>query len=184
LYVIVRHRLKRDGKVAGVVGTEMSNLALEHALAKLEVPFVRAAVGDRYVLEKLLECGWLLGGENSGHLLCLDKHSTGDAIIAALQVLAAFREQAAEPEELLGALRLYAQVLINVDLAKDFPWRTHPAILAATQAVEQKLAGCGRVLLRASGTEPKLRVMVEGEDAKLVREQAEQLAAAVKEALF
>ncbi|MCL2021787.1 MAG: phosphoglucosamine mutase [Betaproteobacteria bacterium] len=183
LYVMARHRLEQGLPVAGVVGTEMSNLALEHALAALGIPFTRTAVGDRYVLEKLLECGWLIGGENSGHLLCLDKHSTGDGIIAALQVLAALREQAVAPEELLGALRLYPQVLINVELQKDFPWRTHPGILAAVREVEQRLAGRGRVLLRASGTEPKLRVMVEGEDAELVRQEAELLAEVAREAM-
>ncbi|MCL2075646.1 MAG: phosphoglucosamine mutase [Betaproteobacteria bacterium] len=183
LYVIARHRLAQGLPVAGVVGTQMSNLALEHALAGLGIPFARTDVGDRYVLEKLLECGWLLGGENSGHLLCLDKHSTGDGIIAALQVLAALREQGISPEELLGALRLYPQILINVELQKDFPWQTNPAILAATREVEDSLAGRGRVLLRASGTEPKLRVMVEGEDAESVRQQAARLADTVREAM-
>ena len=176
LYVIARHRLERGQMVSGVVGTQMSNLALECALGRLGIPFTRASVGDRYVLEKLLECGWLLGGENSGHLLCLDKHSTGDGIVAALQVLAALREQDVSPEELLGGLSLYPQVLINVELEKDFSWQTDPKILAAVKEVEEKLAGRGRVLLRASGTEAKLRVMVEGEDAELVQQEAERLA--------
>jgi len=179
LYAIVVGRLAQGQKVAGVVGTLMSNLALEHGLAALGVPFLRAAVGDRYVLEMLLEKGWLLGGENSGHILCLDKHSTGDGIIAALQVLAALRQQDKSPAELLGALSLYPQVLINVPMVKGFAWQDSAVIAAARAAAEQRLAGQGRVLLRASGTEPLLRIMVEGRDAGLVRAQAEALAQAV-----
>jgi len=182
LYAIVVGRLAQGQKVAGVVGTLMSNLALEHGLAALGVPFLRAAVGDRYVLEMLLEKGWLLGGENSGHILCLDKHSTGDGIIAALQVLAALRQQDKSPAELLGALSLYPQVLINVPMVKGFAWQDSAVIAAARAAAEQRLAGQGRVLLRASGTEPLLRIMVEGRDAGLVRAQAEALAQAVRAA--
>lgn len=182
LYAIVAGRLAQGQKVAGVVGTLMSNLALEHGLAALGVPFLRAAVGDRYVLEMLLEKGWLLGGENSGHILCLDKHSTGDGIIAALQVLAALRQQDKSPAELLGALSLYPQVLINVPMVKGFAWQDSAVIAAARAAAEQRLAGQGRVLLRASGTEPLLRIMVEGRDAGLVRAQAEALAQAVRAA--
>ncbi|MDR0673579.1 MAG: phosphoglucosamine mutase [Zoogloeaceae bacterium] len=176
LHVIAQNRLAQGQPVAGVVGTLMSNLALEHALKKQGVPFERTQVGDRYVLERLLEKGWLLGGENSGHLLCLDKHSTGDGIIAALQVLAAIRQQDASPQTLLGALERYPQALINVPLPKDAPWQENPALAAAKTQVEAALQGEGRVLLRASGTEPKLRVMVEGRDARQVRQQAEWLA--------
>ncbi len=183
LHAIVAARVAQGQTVSGVVGTLMSNLALEHAMGRLGIPFERAAVGDRYVVERLLERGWQLGGENSGHLLCLDKHSTGDGIIAALQVLAAIRQQGQGASELLGALRLYPQVLINVPTVKGFAWQGHPAIEAARSSVEQALAGRGRVLLRASGTEPLLRVMVEGEDGVLVRQQAEFLAAAVAGAL-
>ncbi len=183
LHAIVAARVAQGQTVPGVVGTLMSNLALEHAMGRLGIPFERAAVGDRYVVERLLERGWQLGGENSGHLLCLDKHSTGDGIIAALQVLAAIRQQGQGAAELLGALQLYPQVLINVPIVKGFAWQGHPAIEAARSSVEQALAGRGRVLLRASGTEPLLRVMVEGEDGVLVRQQAEFLAAAVAGAL-
>lgn len=183
LHAIVAARVAQGQGVAGVVGTLMTNLALEHALAGLNIPFLRAAVGDRYVVEKLLENNWLLGGENSGHILCLDKHSTGDGIIAALQVLAAIRQQNQSPAALLGSLKLYPQVLINVPIVKGFAWKEHAGITAAQAAVEAALAGQGRVLLRASGTEPLLRVMVEGRDSELVRSQAEALAGAVRLAL-
>lgn len=182
LYAMVCSRARR-GKVAGVVGTLMSNLALEHALAKLEIPFTRAGVGDRYVVEKLLENGWLFGGENSGHILALDRHTTGDGIVAALQVLAALREGGGDLKALLGALTLYPQKLINVAMTKGFSWRGHPDIESAQRGVETELAGRGRVLLRASGTEPKLRVMVEGEDAVEVENLAERLAEAVRNAV-
>ncbi len=180
LYAIVRNRA-RHAPVKGVVGTLMSNLALEHALCKLGVPFARAAVGDRYVVEMLREKGWLYGGENSGHILALDRHTTGDGIIAALQVLAALREVGGELSELLGGLRLYPQKLINVPMARGFPWRDDPQIQCALGQVEARIAGRGRVLLRASGTEPLLRVMVEGEDAQEVATTAESLAAVVRE---
>jgi phosphoglucosamine mutase len=160
----------------------MTNLALEHALGKLDVPFARAAVGDRYVVEMLNEKGWLFGGENSGHILALDRHTTGDGIVAALQVLAALREAGGDLKSLLGGLVLYPQKLINVPVARGFPWKDHPAITAALGDTETGLAGRGRVLLRASGTEPLLRVMVEGEDAGEVVNAAEKLAAVVREA--
>ena len=179
LYAIVRHRAQK-GKVAGVVGTLMTNLALEHALAKLDIPFARAAVGDRYVVEMLQKEGWLYGGENSGHILTLDRHSTGDGIVAGLQVLAALRESSGDLQALLGDLVLYPQVLINVPLARAFAWQEAPQIQVAQQRVEARLAGRGRVLLRPSGTEPLLRGMVEGEDAALVRTAAEEIAAAVR----
>jgi len=182
LYAIVRSRA-RHGKVAGVAGTLMTNLALEHALARLEIPFGRAAVGDRYVVEMLNENGWLYGGENSGHILALDRHTTGDGTVAALQVLAALRETGGSLRELLGGLVLYPQKLINVPIIKGFSWRDDPAIQGGLQAVEQRMAGRGRVLLRASGTEPLLRVMVEGEDAALVLSAAEELADIVRKAV-
>ena len=182
LFAVVKSRLRR-GPVAGVAGTLMTNLALEHALAELKVPFARAKVGDRYVMEMLTEKGWLFGGENSGHILCLDRHTTGDGIISALQVLNALREEGGDLGSLLGELSLYPQELINIPFTKGFSWGDHPAILAARQAVEDSLKGEGRVLLRASGTEPLLRVMVEGRDAERVRSAAETLAEAVREAV-
>ena len=182
LLAVVRSRL-RKGPVAGVVGTLMTNLAFEHALAELGVPFARANVGDRYVMEMLREKGWLFGGENSGHILCLDRHTTGDGIVSALQVLSALREEEGDLGRLLGRLALYPQVLINVPLSKGFVWKDNPAIVAAQREVESGLNGEGRVLLRASGTEPLLRVMVEGRDEGRVRNAAETLAAAVREAV-
>jgi phosphoglucosamine mutase len=182
LLAIVRSRLRR-GAVAGVAGTLMTNLAFEHALAALGVPFARAAVGDRYVLEKLLENGWLYGGENSGHILCLDKHTTGDGIVSALQVLTALREEGGDLHALLAGLELYPQRLINVPLGRGFPWQDHPGIAATKREVEAGFAGTGRVLLRASGTEPLLRVMVEGRDAERVAAAAEKLADAVRKAV-
>ncbi len=181
LYAIVRSRA-RHGRVRGVVGTLMTNLALEHALAKMDVPFARAAVGDRYVVEMLHERGWLFGGENSGHILTLDRHTTGDGTVAALQVLAALRESGGDLESLLGGLHLYPQKLINVPIVKGFRWQDDPSIQAALAAVEARMSGRGRVLLRASGTEPLVRVMVEGEDAGEVLAAAEDLATVVRDA--
>jgi phosphoglucosamine mutase len=182
LYAVVRSRL-RHGPVAGVVGTLMTNLAFEHALAALGVPFARAAVGDRYVMELLEKKGWLYGGENSGHLLCLDKHTTGDGIVSALQVLSALRESAGDLQALLGSLILYPQKLINVPLVKGFPWKQNSHIATVQAEVEAALVGEGRVLLRASGTEPLLRVMVEGRDSGKVLAAAEKLSAAVRQAV-
>ncbi|EXI77945.1 MAG: Phosphoglucosamine mutase [Candidatus Accumulibacter appositus] len=182
LFAVVRSRL-RQGPVAGVVGTLMTNLAFEHALAELKIPFARAAVGDRYVMDMLRQKGWLYGGENSGHILCLDRHSTGDGIVSALQVLSALRAEGGTLQELLGGLQLYPQKLINVALSKGFPWQDHPLIGSVHRQVERALNGRGRVLLRASGTEPLLRVMVEGEDSLVVSNAAETLAAAVREAV-
>ncbi|MCL2346375.1 MAG: phosphoglucosamine mutase [Desulfobulbus sp.] len=182
LYAIVKSRA-RLAPVKGVAGTLMSNLALEHALARMGVPFGRAAVGDRYVVEMLHEKGWLYGGENSGHILALDRHTTGDGTIAALQVLAALREAGGDLRSLLGELILYPQKLINVPIKKGFPWKTDARIAAGLATVEQRMNGRGRVLLRASGTEPLLRVMVEGEDAAEVAAMAEQLADVVRAAV-
>jgi len=182
LYVIARHRV-RSGPVAGVAGTLMSNLGFEHALGRLGIPCGRAKVGDRYVLEMMQERGWLLGGENSGHIICLDRHTTGDGIIAALQVLAALRAAGETLDQAGADLRLYPQVLINVRMSAGFDWKSDAGIGAAVSAAEAALDGRGRVLLRPSGTEPLLRVMVEGEDDALVRREAEAIAGAVRRAI-
>ncbi|MFZ4536350.1 phosphoglucosamine mutase [Propionivibrio sp.] len=184
LLLAVVHSRLRHGSVTGVAGTLMTNLAFEHALAGLDIPFARAAVGDRYVMEMLRDKGWMFGGENSGHILCLDKHTTGDGIVSALQVLSALREEGGDLSSLLNKLVLYPQLLINVPLVKGFPWKENPLIATVLQEVELALVGEGRVLLRASGTEPLLRVMVEGQDAEKVRAAAEKLAAAVREAVL
>ncbi len=181
LYAIVRNRAKH-GQVRGVAGTLMTNLALEHALGRLDIPFARAAVGDRYVLEMLQDRGWTYGGENSGHILALDRHTTGDGTVAALQVLAALKESDGDLASLLGDLELYPQKLINVPMVKGFPWQSDDSIRGVREDIENRLSGRGRVLLRASGTEPLLRVMVEGEDATEVLEAAEELARVVREA--
>jgi phosphoglucosamine mutase len=181
LYVIARRRAKH-GQLAGVVGTLMTNLALERALAELGVGFARAKVGDRYVLEMMQSRGWVLGGENSGHIICLDKHTTGDAIVSALQVLAAMREEGADLAAVAGALHLYPQRLINVRVARGFDWEHDPAITRARAAAGRRLGDTGRLLLRASGTEPVLRVMVEGENGALVDDVAAELAGVVERA--
>lgn len=182
LYAIVRQRAQ-SGNVTGVVGTLMSNLALEHAFERMNIPFVRAAVGDRYVLEMLHARGWLYGGENSGHILTLDRHSTGDGTVAALQVLAAMRQQERGLCELLSDLHLYPQNMVNVPVSGNRRWQDSPVVVAALAEVEARMSGRGRVLLRASGTEPVLRVMVEGESAEDVRNEAQGLAELVRNAL-
>jgi phosphoglucosamine mutase len=182
LYVIARH-LSRTTKVAGVAGTLMSNLGFEHALSRLGIPLGRAKVGDRYVLEMMQANAWLLGGENSGHMICLDRHTTGDGIIAALQVLAALRADEESLQTACADLVLYPQKLINVRLVAGFDWEKNADILAAVAAAEAALAGNGRVLLRLSGTEPLLRVMVEGRDAALVMHHAEHIAGALRRAI-
>src|SRR5690606_15786499 len=166
LYAIVRERMNR-GPVAGVVGTLMTNYGFELQMQRLGIGFERAKVGDRYVLEQMQARGWLFGGESSGHLLCLDCHTTGDGIIAALQVLAAVGHSGETLAQWLGDLRMYPQKMINVPWTQGTDWATHPGLMAAQQAVEAELAGRGRVLIRPSGTEPKLRLMVEAEDAAL-----------------
>jgi phosphoglucosamine mutase len=181
LYAIVRHRAAKE-KIAGVAGTLMTNLAFEQALAGMNVPFARARVGDRYVIELLRERKWLLGGENSGHIICLDKHTTGDGIVSALQVLTAMRESGKSLAELTADLAMYPQVLLNVAVPKGFDWRKHQAIADAQSRAERSLNARGRVLLRPSGTEPVLRVMVEGEPREAIESAAKSIADTVRKA--
>ena len=182
LYVIAAHRKRKGELRGGVVGTQMTNLALEHALAKLKVPFARAKVGDRYVLELLLQRGWQLGGENSGHIVCLDKHTTGDAIVSALQVLRALAEQGTTLATAAGALALYPQVLVNVKMGRRSNAIEDRAVKRAVAEAHADLDGGGRILLRPSGTEPVLRVMVEARDGAKARHWAGVIAGAVRKA--
>lgn len=184
LYIIALGLYAKGKLKGGVAGTLMTNLALEHALQKHQIPFARAKVGDRYVLELLNEKNWKLGGENSGHILTLDKHTSGDAIISALQVLQALKQSGKTLAEM--CLPLFPQVLINVTYKTK---ANHakldlemPQLQNAVKSAETELNGAGRVLLRASGTEPKIRVMVEGQDAKLVQKLAEDIADVVRQA--
>ena len=181
LYIIARHRQAQGTLKGGVVGTLMTNLAFEHAMQKLNIPFQRAKVGDRYVMELLQQQGWQLGGENSGHIICLDRHSTGDGIISALQVLQALRASQQTLAQAVAELTLYPQVLVNVRVEKGVDCSAHASVRAAVAAAEVALDGKGRVLLRPSGTEPLLRVMVEGEDGGKVRHWAESIAQVVRE---
>ena len=149
-------------------------------MADAGVSFKRAKVGDRNVMEMLATEGWLYGGENSGHILALDRHTTGDGLVSALQVLVALRRSGGSLAELLGALRLYPQTMINVPVSAGFDWQQHASLKAAVAAAEERLGKRGRVLLRPSGTEPVLRVMVEAEEASISRSEAEAIATAVK----
>ena len=180
LFIIAREALRSGQLKGGVVGTLMSNMSLEIALKMLGVPFVRANVGDRYVLEKMVEHNWTLGGENSGHIIIADKNTTGDGIIASLAVLSAMVQHRLSLNELASAVKLFPQVLINVRFAGgDNPLESE-AVKAVAADVEKRLEGKGRILLRKSGTEPLIRVMVECEDGALAKQCAEEIAEAVK----
>ena len=179
LYIIAEHRHQQGTLFGGVAGTLMTNLALEHQFKKMQIAFERAKVGDRYVRELLVKNHWQLGGENSGHILCLDKHTSGDGIIAALQVLAALNAQKKTLLEAGQALMLYPQVLVNVPVKQRIDLAKNEAVQRAVDKAEHTLNGNGRILLRASGTELKLRVMVEGVDGPLVRQLADEIAEVV-----
>ncbi len=175
LYLMVLDRMA-IGPVAGAVGTLMTNMAVELAFKELGVGFIRAKVGDRYVLEQMQQQGWLLGGEGSGHLLCLDKHTTGDGIVSALQVLSALKRNGKSLDQCFENLTLFPQVLINVRVTPGFDWQSNAALVTEKAQVEKELAGQGRVLIRASGTEPLIRVMVETSDAEMANKMARRLA--------
>ena len=178
LYVMVKDRLANGG-VEGAVGTLMTNMAVESAFKSMGVGFARAKVGDRYVLELLQERGWQIGGEGSGHLLFLDKHTTGDGIISALQVLAALRHSGQTLSGVTSDMQLWPQTLLNVKIAPSFDWKTSKSLMAEKERVEAELGEAGRVLIRPSGTEPLLRVMVEAREASLAKSLAERLAACI-----
>lgn len=179
LYVMVRARMA-TGKVEGAVGTLMTNMALEVAFKDMGIGFARAKVGDRYVLEMMKEKGWLFGGEGSGHLLALDRHTTGDGIVSALQVLEALRRSKTSLAECCSDLKLYPQTLVNVRVQPGFEWTRNSAVVAEKEAVERELGNSGRVLIRASGTEPLVRVMVEAKEAELAERMARRIAELVE----
>ena len=176
VYLLAQDRLAQGQTVPGVAGTLMSNLGIEAALARQNIALVRAKVGDRHVLEALQQRDWQIGGESSGHILVLDKHSTGDGIISALQVLQAVMRSGKSMAEMLAGAELYPQTMINVRLQANTDWQNLPGLQTAIAAAEQALGQSGRVLIRASGTEPVLRVMVEARDAQQAKHWAEQIA--------
>jgi phosphoglucosamine mutase len=180
LYLMVCERLDRGEKVPGVVGTLMTNMAVELALRERGVEFVRAKVGDRYVLEELEKRGWVLGGEGSGHLLALDKHTTGDGLVSALQVLQAIVRSGKTLSQLLKNVTLFPQTLINVKLSPGQDLKKNTKLASESERIEAELGDAGRILIRPSGTEPVVRVMVEARDAKQARSSAERLAEAVR----
>jgi phosphoglucosamine mutase len=182
LYIIAMHKLASSQMKGGVVGTLMTNLGFEHALQAKDIPFTRAAVGDRYVMEKLVEHDWQLGGEASGHIICLDKTTTGDGIIAALQVLDALVSSGQTLTESCSDVAIYPQTMINVPLSGALDLGNSPQVQDALRSAETELADAGRVLLRPSGTEPLMRVMVEGQDKNQVENIAQNLAQSVREA--
>jgi len=181
IYIIAQHRHQSDAGCNGVAGTLMSNLGMELALKDLGIPFLRTKVGDRYVVEALKENDWSLGGEGSGHVLCSDLNTTGDGIVAALQVIRAISDSGKTLAELKAGMQKFPQTMINVRLAKKVDISDNSAINAAVAGAEKKLAGRGRVLLRPSGTEPLIRVMAEGDDQALVEQQVKAIAKVVEQ---
>jgi phosphoglucosamine mutase len=175
LYVLAKDRISRGQSLGGVVGTLMTNLAVENAIKGLGIGFERANVGDRYVLELLKQKGWIIGGEGSGHLLCLDHHTTGDGTIAALQVLAAMSQHKQSLAQLLDSVDIFPQVLVNIKFKAGYDWNSDAILKAKISQVESDLKGRGRVLIRASGTEPVLRVMVEAQDGNLAMSSAKSI---------
>ena len=180
LYLMVDDRLSQGEKIQGVVGTLMTNMAVELALQKRGIAFVRSKVGDRYVLEELEKQQWILGGEGSGHLLVLDKHTTGDGLVSALQILQTCVRSGRTMAELLSDVTLFPQTLINVQLRPDQKWQDSPLLKQETQKVEAELGQTGRVLIRASGTEPLVRVIVEAQDSNQAQSCAERIAATLQ----
>jgi len=176
LYLVAKDRIESGKEVRGAVGTLMTNIAIEKAFQDLGVPFERAAVGDRYVLEKLKQHDWMMGGESSGHLIFLDKHTTGDSIVAALQVLATIRRSGKGIRERLSNVQMYPQILLNVRYKKPYDWQNDQNLQQVQRDVVQDLGSNGRVLVRASGTEPVLRVMVEAKSAEMAKSLAEKIA--------
>jgi len=176
LYVLAKDRVDRGQKLGGVIGTLMTNLAVENAIKSLGIGFERANVGDRYVLELLKQKGWIIGGEGSGHLLCLDQHSTGDGTIAALQVLAAMKQNKKSLAQLLEGVIVFPQVLINIRIKPGYDWKADQSLAKQIANVEDELKGIGRVLIRASGTEPLVRVMVETQNADVAMNAAKSIA--------
>jgi phosphoglucosamine mutase len=176
LYILAKDRINRGQAIGGVVGTLMTNLAVENAIKGLGIGFERANVGDRYVLELLKQKGWMIGGEGSGHLLCLDQHSTGDGTIAALQLLAAMSLAKKSLAELLDSVTLFPQALLNIKFKAGYDWKSDEVLKFQISQVESSLKGRGRVLIRASGTEPVLRVMVEAQDGDLALSSANSIA--------
>ena len=176
LYVLAKDRIARGQALGGVVGTLMTNLAVENAIKGLGIGFERANVGDRYVLEVLKQKGWILGGEGSGHLLCVDQHSTGDGTIAALQVLAAMSQSKQSLAQLLDSVKIFPQVLLNIKFKAGYDWKSDEALNKQIAKVESELKDIGRVLIRTSGTEPVLRIMVETKDADNAMKAAKSIA--------
>jgi phosphoglucosamine mutase len=179
LYVLAKDRVEQGVQLGGVVGTLMTNAAIEQAIRGLGLQFKRANVGDRYVLEQLKKHQWTLGGEGSGHLLCLDQHSTGDGTVAALQVLAAMRKQGKSLAELLDGVNVFPQVLLNVKVAPGYDWQADSKVVEAVNSITAQLGNAGRVLIRASGTEPVLRVMVEAKELEQAKSCAKTIVATI-----